>query len=630
MGNAKMPNDFNKADETDDLIAELARLMANDARETTQLASTDKSDDSLSSEVLKGSDQQLIDSNPASAGMTKVLDSVLSASERLSVTREAQEVVQEESKNEALSQQEVTLNIDNNESQTLQSDKVQNKEPQIERLRSNDPIADLISAQLEIEELENLTNQRATVANSEAGSESEAAVESDVAVKINDDMQVTSSPSNEMEDEFATIPNNRDNSSSEIDPLIEIENLIGEAVRSGANATSGEGANSQTDSLIEEEVHSVNEAAIAAESAILSASNESQIPETVAPVSEHPPVARQKENSFLRTFLGPSIAGIALLTIGFGGYYLYMNNASTSEEVPVLVADSTPEKAVPEQTDSQSLDEQSVVMNELSGDKQPTQDEQIVSRDESQNNKPTPRIIETSDSSPTGIVNRQVRTVTVRPDGTIVSGDSARAGNEALPVERPNVPALPADSTNAAAQLINQPVVSQGTTQVANMPVTTPVTQSPEAETSVPVPQETPTRPAPTTPIVTTTPAASSNAQAVDLLANSANNQTSPQIRISPVATIPVSAPSTTLTKAPAYVQISSQRLEQTAQKSLIELQTRFASILGGRSLEVQRVDLGDKGIYYRVRLPADSIANANQICNSLKQAGGDCFVRTD
>lgn len=38
------------------------------------------------------------------------------------------------------------------------------------------------------------------------------------------------------------------------------------------------------------------------------------------------------------------------------------------------------------------------------------------------------------------LANRKVRTVTVRPDGTIVSGDDALAGNEALPIDRPNGP----------------------------------------------------------------------------------------------------------------------------------------------------------------------------------------------
>src|SRR5690606_25957348 len=49
----------------------------------------------------------------------------------------------------------------------------------------------------------------------------------------------------------------------------------------------------------------------------------------------------------------------------------------------------------------------------------------------------------TDDVAENGLANRKVRTVTVRPDGTIVSGDDAIAGNEALPVDRPNVPEIP-------------------------------------------------------------------------------------------------------------------------------------------------------------------------------------------
>ncbi len=42
-----------------------------------------------------------------------------------------------------------------------------------------------------------------------------------------------------------------------------------------------------------------------------------------------------------------------------------------------------------------------------------------------------------------GLASRKVRTVTDRPDGTIVSGDDAVAGAEELPVDRPNVLAVP-------------------------------------------------------------------------------------------------------------------------------------------------------------------------------------------
>jgi cell division protein FtsN len=43
----------------------------------------------------------------------------------------------------------------------------------------------------------------------------------------------------------------------------------------------------------------------------------------------------------------------------------------------------------------------------------------------------------------------------------------------------------------------------------------------------------------------------------------------------------------------------------------------------------VKRVDLGEKGVYYRAFAgPFGSSEEASQVCNSLKSAGGQCFVQ--
>ena len=57
------------------------------------------------------------------------------------------------------------------------------------------------------------------------------------------------------------------------------------------------------------------------------------------------------------------------------------------------------------------------------------------------------------------------------------------------------------------------------------------------------------------------------------------------------------------------YVQLSSQRSEAEAQASLRNVQSRYGSLFGGNSLEIQRADLGQKGIYYRVKLPTGKVA---------------------
>jgi hypothetical protein len=76
-------------------------------------------------------------------------------------------------------------------------------------------------------------------------------------------------------------------------------------------------------------------------------------------------------------------------------------------------------------------------------------------------------------------------------------------------------------------------------------------------------------------------------------------------------------------------VQVSSQKNEADAQASYKALQGKFPSVLGQYSSLVKRVDLGEKGVYYRAFAgPFGSSEEASQVCNSLKSAGGQCFVQ--
>jgi hypothetical protein len=74
-------------------------------------------------------------------------------------------------------------------------------------------------------------------------------------------------------------------------------------------------------------------------------------------------------------------------------------------------------------------------------------------------------------------------------------------------------------------------------------------------------------------------------------------------------------------------VQLSSQRTEEAARQTAEQIASRFGSLFGGANLEVQRVDLGERGIFYRVRVPANSLQDANTICSNVKSNGGDCFT---
>jgi len=76
-------------------------------------------------------------------------------------------------------------------------------------------------------------------------------------------------------------------------------------------------------------------------------------------------------------------------------------------------------------------------------------------------------------------------------------------------------------------------------------------------------------------------------------------------------------------------VQVSAERSDAKAQVSFKTLQSRFPDVLGGRSPVIRRVELGEKGIFYRAQIgPFDTVEKAKQLCARLRSAGGHCMVQ--
>ena len=75
--------------------------------------------------------------------------------------------------------------------------------------------------------------------------------------------------------------------------------------------------------------------------------------------------------------------------------------------------------------------------------------------------------------------------------------------------------------------------------------------------------------------------------------------------------------------------QIMALRAEETARSAWEALQAKHGTILGGHALDIERADLGAKGIFYRVRAAGfDTKAAAQSACANLKAAGQDCIVK--
>ena len=674
MGTAKMSRTSDQAEKSDDLIAELARLMAENAQGEGS-ASSPANDMSTGNGPASASTTAPSDRLRATRGSASLYDAdeqpdAQQTSRFAAQTSSDQAVMERPAPTSQLSDQlspmderfeeDALAELDPFETSATptqpDSDRfVETEQPRQVASVPSDPIADLIAAQLEQDNLSVKTPAAKEVPS--LYEETDQFAGEQPFPPEDDSFSVSPAMGLGGADRSAPGASRKSN-----DPLQEIENLIGEAVRVGIPESEVKATAPQV------EEPDVNDVSMAAEAAILAAAAATEVRNTDAGVNHddlHAALAQQSPEPHAEIYaderrvtrpvwhkaIGPAVAGALLLAIGLGLYWVFGADTATNGDVPVLTADSTSVKAEPDTPVSEeTVASRSVVFDELSGNTEPGNTEQIVSRDQSADvsGADVSRVITGDTSSEAGLANRKVRTVTVRPDGTIVSAEDTLAGGEVLPVERPNVPALPEGTTNVASEFANEPIITDTPSETAlAAPSTTPATAAEIGLTnalaplvsqtsSAPIPRPRPERAASTSagfgtntqPLITNSigAAPTTNGEAVDLIASLANNSVS-NTPSQPVASAP---PVINGTQAPAYVQLSSQRSVDGARSSMAEIQRRYSSALAGNVLEIQQVELGDKGTYFRVRMPANSIETANRVCGDVKNAGGDCFVRTN
>jgi cell division protein FtsN len=187
----------------------------------------------------------------------------------------------------------------------------------------------------------------------------------------------------------------------------------------------------------------------------------------------------------------------------------------------------------------------------------------------------------------------------VSPDITATQPPAPAAEQTAPATAAPAEPAMPAaPETSTAPETL----------------ATVPPAQQPEATA--------PAAPAPQTATVpeTTAPQSPPAAAAPAPEATPAPAE-EPKPAEKPVAAKPAS-------KGAYVLQLQALRDEQSARASWAHLTKRYAA-LSGHALDIEKADLGDKGIWYRVRAAGFATkAAAASTCARLKAAGQDCIVK--
>jgi hypothetical protein len=322
----------------------------------------------------------------------------------------------------------------------------------------------------------------------------------------------------------------------------------------------------------------------------------------------------------LALVLGTAIVGYGSLGPG----------SSTSDGEPqVIKADVEPSKVKPENPGGKEIANQdNEVYNKVAGtgEQDAVQNELISAREEpiaieaKSDTRLMPDGQPESDQATIGLSPKRVKTLTVKPDGTIVTATVEPTTENAL-VASANTDAATTQALDATGQVTNEPAAEQVATPAMESidgAVTTGKIAVPEfsplpmPEPSVATAAPKPVAPKPVAPKVAEVPAADPNAPT-----QIASLQQAPAA--------PAALP--TVSSSEWKVQVSSQRSREDAEASFNNIKSRFSSIVGDRAAAIQQADVEGKGTFYRVKILAEDKETANQLCSRLKSAGGSCFV---
>lgn len=364
---------------------------------------------------------------------------------------------------------------------------------------------------------------------------------------------------------------------------------------------------------------------------------------------------------------GLMLAGVALAFVvvgglGFLGYRAFSgpSGATVAGQPPVIRADGKPIKTMPDPSQQpQEPQQQAKLDYERVGTK--PADGKIVERQEEPveqiAGKNVRVILPGAPAAPAGDASaddgsRKVRTVVVRPDGSIVMPSAPTAPAALAPAMTAEpapavptvavVPAAPTGSPPASPAATPAPaptarVVAPGQPQLAPAPGTKPtlpaVAQQQPAQPQGPAPKPVVTAAVPATqpakPVPAPTPAKPATGVATGaplVLSPAAPAPTATPVATAPATPVPVAAVPASGNGA-FMIQLSSQKSEADAKAAYAAAQRRYSAI-SGMGLNVQPVDLGARGTFYRVRVgPVSSREEAVRVCEQIKGQGGDCLI---
>jgi hypothetical protein len=238
---------------------------------------------------------------------------------------------------------------------------------------------------------------------------------------------------------------------------------------------------------------------------------------------------------------------------------------------------------------------------------------------------------------------KPVKTVSVRPDGTLIAAAEATP-----PTAAPAPDVVPTPPVKTAVRAVD-PI--DATPEAATPKLDLPTKLSPKSQQRVVAKTDTtaPNADASATPSaplqLVASPKPVKPAKPAPKTVAEASAADSPPADAAPAAaaapTVAAPAPTVAAATAPPAaataaegggewaVQLSAPRSEADAQSAIAKLKSKYADALGDSTLSVHQADVKGQTIY-RVRVSGLTRADAGALCSKLKAGGGDCFIAKD
>lgn len=319
--------------------------------------------------------------------------------------------------------------------------------------------------------------------------------------------------------------------------------------------------------------------------------------------------------------LGRVLAILAVLAaFGAAGYVAWLAYQEQpvpviAVDVPLITAQQGPIKERPADPGGMQVpDQDKAVYDMLDGEEDEPVIERLLPPPEEPIAKPAPPPAEAAEE----------------PDAAtdVATADAAAPENAAETPESPpsDEPAAEVAATEAEAETFPPEETAMAADEAEE-----PEAEAPEPESDIARLDAQPSAMAPESVAAASAPEDTPAAPAASEAAAAAAGP-SPEAVADPVADEGAPSPETTQPETPAArapfgVQLAAFRSEESANAEWDRLSRLMPDILGDYTPRIDRADLAEKGVYYRLRVPVGGKDEAEAMCGSVEARGAGCIV---